>query len=128
MSYHGQQRAVNVTAVIKVTSESLYRKLGQGIERPLSQDEWFAWGYTAGEFKHSGGSNSDQPNKYPSSCFRNGKLKGAVNGQLLLGMANRTTVPLQRTLVKGQQAHEAKRMFMPNGTKVLGDQQRGAIG
>lgn len=60
VSYHGQQRAVNATAVIKVTSESLSGKLGQGTERPLSQDEWFAWGYTAGEF-HSGGSNSDQP-------------------------------------------------------------------
>lgn len=31
VSYHGQQRAVNVIAVIKVTSESFYRKLGQAL-------------------------------------------------------------------------------------------------
>lgn len=42
----------------------------------------------------------------------------------LLGMVNRITAPLQQTLVKGQQVPEAKHMFMPNGTRVLGDQQR----
>lgn len=31
VSYHSQQRAVNVIAVIKVTSESFYRKLGQAL-------------------------------------------------------------------------------------------------
>lgn len=32
VSNHGQQLAVNTIAVIKVTSESLYRKLGQGLK------------------------------------------------------------------------------------------------